>query len=141
MYFFDPVVGNRRRAVLRDQLYHLLNKAGDVADAKWRDAQNRLYGQYAELRKSYTRVEPSDQVLADRVRSAMGRCISHSGAIEVAAHSGVVVLSGQILADEVDDLICAVQSVPGVAGVEDHLEVHESASNISALQGSGQRSS
>jgi hypothetical protein len=139
MYFFDPVVGNRRRALVRDQLYHLMNKGCDVADAKWRDTRNRLYGQYAELRSARATDRPSDRVLCDRVRSEMGRHISHPAAIEVDAHDGTVILSGSILADELDELLCAVHSVRGVQSVEDHLEVHDSVGTISALQGGRQR--
>ena len=83
--------------------------------------------------------DPSNEVLCDRVRAEMGRHVSHPGAIEVSAHDSTVILSGPILADEVDELLCAVQSVRGGACVEDHLEVHDRAGNISALQGSGQR--
>jgi hypothetical protein len=50
MYFFDPIMGNRRRALVRGQLIHLANKTCDAADAKWRDVQNRMYGTFAEAR-------------------------------------------------------------------------------------------
>jgi uncharacterized membrane protein len=65
----------------------------------------------------------------------MGRHVSHPSSIEVSARNGVVHLCGPILAHEVDDLVCAVKSVRGVEDVVDALEVHESAENISALQG------
>jgi hypothetical protein len=139
MYFLDPDLGNRRRALVRDQLYHLCNKAGDVADAKFRDMQNRLYGTFAELRSSLHHDRPSDKVLCDRVRSIIGRYISHPGAIEVDACDGIVILGGPIPANELDDLLCAVQSVRGVAGVEDHLDIHQSGEFIPDLQGSGRR--
>jgi osmotically-inducible protein OsmY len=133
MYFFDPVVGNRRRALLRDQFIHLSNKACDVADAKWRDMQNRMYGTYAEMRSMTRRDEPSDDVLVDRVRSIIGRNMTHAGAIEVEACDGVVCLSGPVLASEVECLRNAVRSVRGVNDIEDHLDVHQSAGNLSAL--------
>jgi osmotically-inducible protein OsmY len=135
MYFFDPVVGNRRRALLRDQFTHLGNKACDVADAKWRDMQNRMYGTYAEMRSYARHDEPTDEVLADRVRSIIGRNTQHAGAIEVEACDGVVCLSGPVLASEVECLRNAVRSVRGVKDIEDHLHVHRSAGNVSALQG------
>jgi osmotically-inducible protein OsmY len=139
MYYFDPVAGNRRRALLRDQLNHMLNKSCDVADAKWRDLQNRAYGAYAETRRSIQSDEPSDQVLVDRVRATIGRHVTHAGAIEVEACDGIVCLSGPALAAEVDELLGAVRSVRGVKDVEDQLDVHESAANISTLQGSGRQ--
>jgi osmotically-inducible protein OsmY len=75
------------------------------------------------------------------VRAAIGHRVSHPGAIQVDAHNGTVVLSGPILAREVDDLIGAVESVRGVASVEGHLDIHDSAESISALQGTGRRGS
>jgi hypothetical protein len=78
-------------------------------------------------------------VLCDRVRSIIGRYISHPGAIEVDACDGIVILGGPIPANELDDLLCAVQSVRGVAGVEDHLDIHQSGEFIPDLQGSGRR--
>jgi hypothetical protein len=139
IYFLDPVQGRRRRALVRDQAIHLANKSCDVADAKYRDMQNRLYGTFAEMRSSLRHDEPTNEVLCDRVRATIGRYISHPGAIEVAARDGVVTVSGPILAREVDDLMCAVHSVRGVRTVHDHLDVRQSAGNQSALQGSGQQ--
>jgi hypothetical protein len=135
MYFLDPIVGNRRRALVRDQVNHTFHKAGDAADATWRDLQNRAYGLVAEMRGCISGGEADDEIIAQRVRSKMGRYVSHPSAIEVSARNGVVRLAGPILAHEVDDLISAVKSVRGAWDVEDHLEVHESAENISALQG------
>jgi hypothetical protein len=139
MYFFDPVAGNRRRALLRDQLIHLFHKAGDRGDARLRDLRNRAYGAVAEIRgamrDSHTSI--SDDVLVDRVRSQIGRHTSHASALEVSAHDGVVRLRGPILADEVGCLLDAIGQIRGVADIEDQLEVHESPAGISALQGSG----
>jgi hypothetical protein len=133
-YFFDPVVGNRRRALARDQLNHLCNKAGDAADVTWRDLQNRANGVIAELSGLFRADLADDDILVERVRSKMGRYVSHPSAIEVSSHNGMIQLSGPILADEVDDLICAARSVRGVRDIEDHLDVHASA-DIAALQG------
>src|SRR4030095_3894924 len=71
--------------------------------------------------------------------SKIGRVVSHPAAIEVASQDGCVVLSGPVLASEVDPLLSAAQSVQGVCGVENRLEVHEQPGKISALQGEGRR--
>jgi uncharacterized membrane protein len=134
-YFFDPVVGRRRRSLARDQINHFCNKTGDAADATWRDVQNRAYGMMAELMGLFRTDKADDEVLVQRVRSKIGRYISHPSAIEVTAKNGSVRLAGPVLAHEVDDLFCGVRSVRGVRDIEDHLDVHKSAENISALQG------
>jgi osmotically-inducible protein OsmY len=134
MYFFDPVVGNRRRALLSDQINHMLHKAFYVGDAKLRDVQNRAYGTFAETRSAMRSDTPSDKVLTDRVRSEIGRHVTHPRAIEVEARNGTVFLCGPVLSSEVDELLCAVQSVRGVQNVDDRLDVHDSPGNIPALQ-------
>jgi uncharacterized membrane protein len=139
MYFYDPVLGNRRRSLMRDQFYHAISKTRRGADATLRDVEHRIYGTFAELRGSVTADDADDPVIVDRVRSKMGRYVSHPAAIEVSVQNGVVTLGGPILADEVEDLLCAVKSVRGVEDVQNHLDVHESAGNISALQGGGYR--
>jgi osmotically-inducible protein OsmY len=91
----------------------------------------------AELRGTLRsgREEVTDEVLGNRVRSQIGRHVSHPRAIEVAAHDGVVTLRGPILANEVDELLTAVLTVRGVRDVDDQLDVHKTAKGISALQG------
>jgi uncharacterized membrane protein len=139
MYFFDPVVGKRRRSLLFDQFNHFLHKAGDAADTTIRDVSNRAYGTLAELRHSLSCEDVADDVLVSRVRSKLGRYISHPSAIEVAVHDGIATLKGPILAHEVDRLECAVKSVRGMRGIVNHLDVHETAENIPALQGGRHR--
>jgi uncharacterized membrane protein len=139
MYLFDPDRGNRRRSLFRDQVRRAMNKSARGADTTYRDAQHRILGTFAELRSLFTHDDASDDVLVSRVRSKMGRYISHPAAIEVTAHNGLVMLRGPILAHEVDDLLCAVKSVRGIGDIVNQLEVHDRPGNIAALQGGGQR--
>ncbi|HEV8577796.1 MAG TPA: BON domain-containing protein [Thermoanaerobaculia bacterium] len=139
MYLLDPQGGGRRRALARDKAVHLLKKGGETARKTSRDLGNRTKGRLAEARSSLRRVAVDDDILRDRVRSKIGRLVSHPSAIEVAAQDGCVVLSGPVLASEVDPLLSAVNSVKGVCGVENRLDVHEQPGNISALQGEGRR--
>jgi hypothetical protein len=137
MYLLDPQAGGRRRALARDQAVHGLKKGGVAAGKTARDLANRTRGLVAETGSKLHHEQVDDQVLSDRVRSKMGRLVSHPSAIEVAAQDGCVILSGPVLAEEVDKLLAKVHSVRGVREVENRLEVHESAGNISALQGEG----
>jgi hypothetical protein len=50
MYFFDPVSGKRRRALLRDQLVHAQHELGEYAEGTATDLRNRAYGMVAEAR-------------------------------------------------------------------------------------------
>lgn len=74
-------------------------------------------------------------MLVNRVKAELGRHAVHHRALEITAGGGRVTLRGPALAGEVDELLRAVSSVRGVTGVEDRLEVHESAAGVSSLQG------
>ncbi|HEX2197129.1 MAG TPA: SRPBCC family protein, partial [Burkholderiales bacterium] len=135
MYFLDPQQGRRRRARTRDKAVHasrVLNEAGKVTA---RDTVHRAKGVWMSTRKLFDHESVGDDVLVERVRAELGRFVSHSHAVEVAAEGGHVTLSGPILADEVRPLLRHVRRVPGVRAVSDRLSVHEDGAGVSALQG------
>jgi uncharacterized membrane protein len=135
-YYWDPVLGNRRRALMRDQWNHALRKARRAIDVTQRDVSHRLAGTVAEMRSCLAAsAEESDDVLVSRVRSKLGHYVSHPRAIEVDIHDGHVELRGPILADEADAALAAVSAVRGIEQVDDQLERHESPENVPALQG------
>jgi len=135
MYMLDPDRGNRRRALARDQLVSAGNKTSMYAGKFSRDMRNRAQGLVAETRSRFRREEVSDDVLVSRVKAELGRHAVHHRALEITASGGRVTLRGPALASEVDELVSAVSSVRGVTGVENELDIHESASGISSLQG------
>ena len=136
MYVLDPQRGARRRALARDKATRLRHRAGEALAARSRDLRNRSRGVAAKTRSLVHKEEGvPDDVLAERVRSRIGRAVSHPGSIEVAARDGVVVLSGPALADEVEELLSAVRDTPGVEDVEDALEVHDEPDDVPGLQG------
>jgi uncharacterized membrane protein len=137
MYLLDPDHGRRRRAVMRDRLASGMSRLDDATSVASRDLRNRARGVAHEVRARFTREEVSDDILCERVRSRLGGAVSHTGAIEVAALSGRVTLSGAVLEREYVRLLRAVWAVRGVADVEDRLAVYESPAGISALQGGG----
>ena len=135
MYIFDPDRGRRRRATARDTAHHLANAFDDAFGKTSRDLSNRAEGLVAELNSIFRCEEADDNVIAARVRSKLGRAVSHPHAVRVAVDQGRVTLSGQILASEIDQLLNRVSSVRGVTGVENKLEAHERAGGVSSLQG------
>lgn len=139
MYLLDPNSGRRRRAIARDQVVHSMHDLGDVVETGVRDLGNRARGLVAETGARLRGSDVDDPVLTQRVRSAIGRVITHPHAITVEANGGVVTLSGPVLRHEVDRLLSRVRSVRGVRDVEDRLEVHDRPDNVSALQGGRQR--
>lgn len=135
MYLFDPQMGRRRRALLADRVRGTLYDLADTVDAGVRDLRHRASGTVAEVRSRLTSDEADDRVIVARVRSAMGRWVSHPRAVEVTSRDGVVTLRGPILHAEADRLLGVVAGVRGVREVVDRLEVHDRAGDHPALQG------
>jgi hypothetical protein len=136
MYLLDPDKGRRRRAIARDKAASLFSHAGEFAGKGARDFAHRLDGVRARIRRRHNgHRTPDDLQLIERVRSKLGRVVSHPHAIHVGAYNGRVTVSGPILAPEVQPLLYAVREVPGVAGIDEHLIPFESAGSISSLQG------
>lgn len=136
MYMFDPDRGKRRRAGAGNKVRHLANKTDDAIGKTCRDLANRISGFVAEAESVLSAGgNVSDEVLVARVRSKLGRVVSHPRSIEVAVAGGRVTLSGPILAREVDRLLDGVSSIKGVLSVEHALEVHTEPGKLSGLQG------
>lgn len=141
MFLLDPDRGTRRRALLRDRAARARHKLGDGIEATARDVGNRARGSAAALRSRFRKEDVDDEVLHERVRSAIGRAVSHPGAIAVTAWEGRVTLQGPVLEHELDDLLRDVRRVRGVSEVDNQLEVHREAGGVPALQGGRSRES
>ena len=139
MYLLDPDRGKRRRALLRDKCARAARKTGEGMEVTARDLRNRTQGIITDIQSRFSSEPPDDSVLVERVRSKLGRIVSHPGAVEIIAQNGNVTLQGPILANEVDDLLSCVKHVHGVNDVVNNLEVHEHADNHPALQGGRER--
>lgn len=139
MYLMDPDRGKRRRAMVRDQAVHAFHQAEDAVETTARDLRNRAQGVVAEARAKLQADDASESVLIARVRSELGRVCSHPSAISAAASAGVITLSGDVLASEVERIFDAVKGVRGVERVENDLQTHSSADGVPALQGGRSR--
>jgi uncharacterized membrane protein len=137
MYFLDPRLGRRRRALARDQVVRVRHKAADGLDAAMRDLSNRWEGTLAEARTLISSEPVSDEVLVRRIRSKLGRYVSHPHAVQVDAVDGHVTLRGAILKDEAETLIRVIGWLHGVKSVHNQLDIHETAGRVSDLQGEG----
>lgn len=134
MYFFDPARGRYRQSLVRGQLNRCLNNAEHFIGVGWRDLRNRSAGLMAEMQHTGNQ-DTDDQTLESRVRSKLGRIVSHPRAIEVTAQNGNVCLSGPILASEAEAAVQCAEQVPGVHSVECRLDCQESSEGISNLPG------
>jgi hypothetical protein len=141
MYYLDPDRGRSRRTRVRDRILHLLKELDAAVGATAHDLTNRTHGLIAEARSVliHHQDHTPDGVVVARVRSKLGRVVSHPHAIVVTAHRGHVALAGPVLACEVDRLRSAVASVRGVTSVEDRLQVYWQPGDHPALQGGTRR--
>ena len=135
MFLCDPDRGKRRRAELRNKAKHFNRIATDAAGKTGRDVRNRVVGACAQMESLVCGDEVSDDVLQARIRSKLGRIVSHARAIEVQVVDGVAILSGPVLAHEAHPLLDAIQHMNGVKNIENLLELHEEAGDVPALQG------
>lgn len=134
-FFLDPNRGARRRARVRDRMSHAMAVTRRAAGITGRDTRHRAQGIAATLRNQLRRDDAGDVVICERVRTALGRLVSHPHAINVMASAGVVRLQGPILEREAERLVRAVRRVRGVTDVIDHLERYDRAGHVPSLQG------
>src|SRR5688500_8806514 len=105
MHVLDPVYGMRRRARLRDRVSHAAHAVRVTLDKRARDVGNRARGLVAEAGTHLRCEQVSDETLAARVRSTLGRAVSKPGDVEVAVSEGVVTLRGIVHAQEAERLL------------------------------------
>ncbi len=117
MYYLDPQLGAKRRAVLADLVRSGL--PGEPGPA----------GQGRRARRAYlrnTHADPrSDAELRARIQDRLGRIVSHPGALRVDVANGVVRLSGRVLAKEREGLLEQVQQMAGVQKLVNAMSAHD----------------
>lgn len=135
MYFYDPQLGNRRRALVRDKINSLVNSVDDSVDVAMDDMRNRARGVLAELSAKLSDQGAPDWILEERARTNLGRLARRSSAVQVQADGGRIYLRGPILREDVDDIVKTAARTRGVHGVENQLQVFDTPEDIPALQG------
>lgn len=142
MYLMDPHRGHSRRARLADKITSFARRTRRSISRTGEDWRNRAYGMAAETRSKFQDRGPiSSEQLLQRVRSEMGRAVSHPRLIQVMADAnGTVTLTGRVLASESDLLISTVESVRGVNLVVNRMEVKNTEQELNAGQHPTQQS-
>jgi uncharacterized membrane protein len=127
----------RRRGLLRDRVAHVTRSGAKLAQKARRDARHRVTGAAARANRLMRADHPTDEQLVARVRSRIGRVVTHPHAVVVTAHDGAISLAGPVLKSEADALVRSVERVRGVRAVDDQLELHDDGTGVPALQGPG----
>ncbi|MGZ7070942.1 MAG: SRPBCC family protein [Candidatus Angelobacter sp.] len=139
MYFLDPQRGKRRRTDVKDAFVHSGTQVRKFARRFGRDFEHRVKGVVAETENLFHHEQVSDNVLEQRVRTALGRAVSHPHAIDVSCIDGSVALSGWVRADEMESLNHAVEGIRGVVDVTTFLSTTNRPDYISAVEPQKQR--
>lgn len=140
MYLFDPDRGRPRRAQLQSRAFKAGRHASESLDVGIRDLSHRLSALPHRVGAYFKSNETVDDLrLIERVRSKMGRYVSHPAAIVVSAWNGEVILSGSILEAEHREVLPALRNVAGVRELVDRLTVYQDAAGIPELQGRSPR--
>lgn len=139
MYFLDWQLGARRRRQVQDRLVHGIHTLNSGLGKSSKDLANRSKGLFSQVRSFFYTKQPDDAVLVERVRSKLGRYVSHPHVIEVGCQDGTVTLSGPILSDEADPLIQRISKMFGVKEIQNQLELHTPDEHIQMLQGGSRR--
>lgn len=126
MYFMDPLVGRRRRALVRDKGVAAGHDIEDFARSKGRRAADKLNGVVAETKAALAAAPVGDAQLRERIRSRLGRIVESPGDIEVDVTNGHVVLRGTADHDEIADVLDKVSLMRGVGSIDCHLVAGES---------------
>lgn len=144
MYLYDPISGRHRLRVAAGKLEHAKVALGHEVGKASRDLGHRGKGLLAraamQLWSMIRTPAPNPDRLHARVRSELGRCVSHPRAVQVSSSDGRIILTGQVLEHEAAPLLCRIMKVRGVVDVEDRLERFTASNNVPALQGEGRTS-
>jgi len=135
MYFLDPQHGPRRRAMVRDKANRFVNNIDVSIDKALEDTRNRARGVLSEMTAKLSDQGAPDWILEERVRSNLGRTARHARAVTVTADGGRIYLSGPVLREDEDAIVKSALRTRGVHGVENQLQIFDSAKDIPALQG------
>jgi uncharacterized membrane protein len=136
-YFLDREHGAERRAEFSRKTGRLAASFTDTAAKYISDSQHRFSGVVRQVWYGLHSSLPDDRVLEERIRSRMGRIVTHPPRIHVTASDGVVTLWGTAPENEIGKLIHAVEAMPGVVEVLNHIEPRETpvlSAKLNALQ-------
>jgi hypothetical protein len=136
MYVIDPHRGRARRAWLMDKTTSMVSRTGKSMYGRGKHLANRAYGAAHKVGSYWHRDSDATGNLNDRIRSELGRAVSHPRLVEAICDSkGNVTLSGCVLESESSSLISQLESIPGVSLVISRLESVSTAEELDRRAG------
>jgi hyperosmotically inducible periplasmic protein len=136
MFCLESLFVRRRRARIGETIASTSRRAVRAG----RQAATHVAGQVkgvvatGNLDRVSSREPEDDAQLRERVMARLGHLVSHPGAIEVSVAAGIVRVSGQVLAQELDGLLTQLTHMPGVHKVHNALGVLQDPSGFGEAQ-------
>ena len=121
MYFLDPRLGPRRRAVLRDRSRSAVQRLLHATGRMRRDLSHRSRGIFHKIgnRIQSGRQDVPDSILEARIRSSIGRHLrGHPHTFDVLVNEGNVLLEGEISDALYQRIQPVIRRMPGVFSVK-----------------------
>jgi uncharacterized membrane protein len=137
MYFLDPEQGDRRKAMIRDQVTRVQHKGDDAVETAVNDLRNRVRGLLSSGMAMINEEDLPDQVIESRIRSKMGLFARHPGDVMVAVQNGRVTLEGNMLENEVEGFLGGIRRMKSVREIQNNIRTHQDAGDNPRLQGEG----
>lgn len=135
MYYLDPQLGRRRRAQVRDKAERASHELRDYATVQAKRAADKGRGMVATIRSRRSTIPLNDIQLNERVRSRLGRLVTHPRAVETQVDDGCLHLRGTVLNAELGPLMSGLWAIPGVRSIDNGLTLLDEPANEPALKG------
>jgi hyperosmotically inducible periplasmic protein len=137
MFCLESLVMRRRHVRVMEKMGSASRKAARAGEHAARHIADQVKGVVVtgNLDRVSSREPENDAQLRERVLARLGHLVSHPGAIEVSVSEGIVRVSGQVLAQEVDGLLTQLTRLPGVHKVHNALGVLQDPSGFGEAQG------
>lgn len=98
-----------------------------------------VYGFDATMRRTRVALPVSDAQLGEQVRALLPELVSYPQAVDVGVQSGIVRVSGRVLARELDGLLMRLTEIPGVHKVHNALATLDDSASLDEIQDRGRR--
>lgn len=138
MFCLESLVMRQRRARIGETIANTSRRAARAGHHAAKHVADQVKGVVAtgNLDRVSSRRPENDAQLRERVMARLGHLVSHPGAIEVSVREGIVRVSGQVLAQELDGLLTQLTHLPGVHKVHNALAVLQDPSGFGEVQSS-----
>ena len=130
-YLLDPKLGRSRRGKLRDDVLDVVSNVERQTRSGWQDLRNRGKSLVDEAQSRLLGNEAEEKELAEGIDSRIGHYISRPDLVNVAVRGKRVKLTGKVLSTEINDLVAAVKSQPGVKAVDQRVDVYDNIAELS----------